>query len=568
VVRPGVARAQPKVDQQTSCTAGGSFQILAGEPAGQLFTPLAPNLVAIEVFLDPYNPPFSDNLTMVLHQGDLSGPAVAGVTRSVAGTAPAWVRFDLPSPATVVPGTPYALELVATNTSWGWRTNFESPPSCSYPAGEEILSGAPVAGLDAMFRTYTLCGNGTLDPGEQCDDGNDDPSDGCTNHCTVCGDGIVEAPEQCDDHNLVNGDGCDANCTRTGCGNGIVTAGEACDDGNRLDGDCCSSTCQFDRAGAACLDDANPCTDDVCDGAGACTHPANAAPCSDGIACNGPDTCAGGTCSVHAGNPCATRPECRRDCLEGSFGFTCVTDPAGTACSGDGDSCTTDACDGGGTCTHVGAPDGTPCSDGDACTTGDACSGGHCRAGAPLSCGPCLVCGAGGTCVPPPAPGCTEAASGLSSIVFHNDVNSTRDVLRWKWAARTPIAKADFGNPMAGTDLTLCVYDATGFRLAATAPGGGACAGIGCWASIPGAYRYRDPELTPNGLSKLMLRGGGAATAKIVARGRGTNLDMPPLGLAPPVVVRLRRDDGPACWEARYSAPLQDNAVLFRATSD
>jgi cysteine-rich repeat protein len=39
------------------------------------------------------------------------------------------------------------------------------------------------------------------------------------NNCTltgaICGNGIIEAGEACDDGNLVNGDGCD-NCTLTG----------------------------------------------------------------------------------------------------------------------------------------------------------------------------------------------------------------------------------------------------------------------------------------------------------------------------------------------------------------
>ena len=73
---------------------------------------------------------------------------------------------------------------------------------------------------------------------------------------TVCGDGVVDAGEQCDDGNAVDGDGCDSNCTPTGCGNGIVTAGEDCDDGNTADGDACPSTCRFGEADCGnCVDD-------------------------------------------------------------------------------------------------------------------------------------------------------------------------------------------------------------------------------------------------------------------------------------------------------------------------
>jgi len=54
------------------------------------------------------------------------------------------------------------------------------------------------------------------------------------------------------------------------CGNGTLEAGEACDDGNRVDGDCCSATCGLEPAGGACSD-GDLCTQtDACDGAGAC----------------------------------------------------------------------------------------------------------------------------------------------------------------------------------------------------------------------------------------------------------------------------------------------------------
>jgi cysteine-rich repeat protein len=87
-----------------------------------------------------------------------------------------------------------------------------------------------------------------------------------------CGDGVVDPGEQCDDSNLVSGDGCDENCTFTACGNAVLTpgTGEICDDGNLSDGDCCSSLCVFEIAGAAC-DDGRRCSSvDACDGAGGC----------------------------------------------------------------------------------------------------------------------------------------------------------------------------------------------------------------------------------------------------------------------------------------------------------
>lgn len=57
------------------------------------------------------------------------------------------------------------------------------------------------------------------------------------------------------------------------CGDGAVELAEQCDDGNTLDGDCCAADCTFEPAGSACPGDGDVCTQDVCDGAGSCTHP-------------------------------------------------------------------------------------------------------------------------------------------------------------------------------------------------------------------------------------------------------------------------------------------------------
>jgi cysteine-rich repeat protein len=73
-------------------------------------------------------------------------------------------------------------------------------------------------------------------------------------------------------------------CTNQ-CGNGQLDLGEQCDDGNALNGDCCSSTCQLDAAGSLCLDDGDVCTIDTCDAAGVCTHVPKTPPCG---VCTGP----------------------------------------------------------------------------------------------------------------------------------------------------------------------------------------------------------------------------------------------------------------------------------------
>jgi cysteine-rich repeat protein len=90
------------------------------------------------------------------------------------------------------------------------------------------------------------CGNGVVDPGEECDDGNDNDHDECTSLCLFprCGDGFVwSGMEDCDppgsvrrcttDCGTVGGEWCETFCRWTG---ECVPPREAC--GNRVDDDC------------------------------------------------------------------------------------------------------------------------------------------------------------------------------------------------------------------------------------------------------------------------------------------------------------------------------------------
>jgi cysteine-rich repeat protein len=94
------------------------------------------------------------------------------------------------------------------------------------------------------------CGNGNLDPFEQCDDGNLLDGDSCSGACaaTPCGNGVQEGAEQCDDGNIQSGDGCSRTCRLEVCGDNIVQPSnrEECDDGNLTSMDGCSSTCQIE----------------------------------------------------------------------------------------------------------------------------------------------------------------------------------------------------------------------------------------------------------------------------------------------------------------------------------
>jgi cysteine-rich repeat protein len=109
--------------------------------------------------------------------------------------------------------------------------------------------------------------------------------------------------------------------TRSPCGNGAVDAGEECDDGQLAPGDCCSLRCRAEPAGSGCGDDGNVCTDDACDGSGTCVHAPNSAACDSVCAPGG--TCSGGVCVSPAPAPDGTPCEgdgnvCSRETCDGA----------------------------------------------------------------------------------------------------------------------------------------------------------------------------------------------------------------------------------------------------------
>jgi cysteine-rich repeat protein len=85
-------------------------------------------------------------------------------------------------------------------TACGAEADYEAPE-------EEVVT-------EQSAELGSLCGNGRLESGEQCDDGNRNNNDSCTNQCRQarCGDRIVGPGEQCDDGNTNNNDNCTNSC--------------------------------------------------------------------------------------------------------------------------------------------------------------------------------------------------------------------------------------------------------------------------------------------------------------------------------------------------------------------
>ena len=132
-----------------------------------------------------------------------------------------------------------------------------------------------------------VCGDGVIDDGEACDDGEGNgPGQSCTDDCALnqCGDGDQGPNEECDAGPDNNDEGlCKTDCTAAACGDGFVQPGEGCDDGNAIDDDGCTNGCALPTCGDAVLQPGEECDDGNADNADACTDACVAAVCGDGF---------------------------------------------------------------------------------------------------------------------------------------------------------------------------------------------------------------------------------------------------------------------------------------------
>jgi cysteine-rich repeat protein len=190
---------------------------------------------------------------------------------------------------------------------------------------------------------------GNPNPVEECDDGDLDDNDTCTNDCkfAICGDGVIGPGESCDDGNNIDGDGCGSDCAPIECGSGLganPTQGIPCDDGNSNNSDSCLDTCVWNSCGDGFTLAAN---DDP-------SNPNPVEQCDDGNASNFDDCldiCVLNTCGDGYRNP--RTEDCDLGALNGVASTCTVT-------------CRVDECDG----ARVSA--GEDCDEGDG-ESGDSC---------------------------------------------------------------------------------------------------------------------------------------------------------------------------------------------------
>lgn len=129
-----------------------------------------------------------------------------------------------------------------------------------------------------------------------------------------CGNGVMDPGEDCDDGNIVDGDGCDHDCHLERCGDGVLqpSRGEVCDLGDAMNGKCmgCSADCKsLERCGDGIID--SECGE-ICDNG---PNPTNACNGCD-AQCKSKQTCGNGIVDTECGEVCnppggACAPDCR-----------------------------------------------------------------------------------------------------------------------------------------------------------------------------------------------------------------------------------------------------------------
>jgi cysteine-rich repeat protein len=204
------------------------------------------------------------------------------------GTSTGTVTSTGTGTTTVTTGTGMTTTTVTTGTVTSTGTG--TMPFCGdgiVDPGEECDDGNQFTDDDCVLCKKAKCGDGFVHAGvEECDDGNAVDTDKCTSACKLakCGDGIVETGvEECDDGNSDDLDACRNSCKKSFCGDGVVEQGEQCDDGNTNDLDACRNDCTKSFCGDGVVEQGEECDDGNTNDLDACRNSCKKSFCGDGV---------------------------------------------------------------------------------------------------------------------------------------------------------------------------------------------------------------------------------------------------------------------------------------------
>ncbi|MEZ4380395.1 MAG: hypothetical protein R3A79_03550 [Nannocystaceae bacterium] len=159
-----------------------------------------------------------------------------------------------PSPEDSASGSETADATQGTSTTTAGTTS--STGDATQTGGESTSTSTGGSASDSESTTGTAAS--TTDASESA---TETGGSSTTEAPAECGNGVVEAGEACDDGNLIDGDGCESDCTVGAvlCGNSELDPSESCDDGNNADDDGCAANC-VTECGFLCLELGQPCT--------------------------------------------------------------------------------------------------------------------------------------------------------------------------------------------------------------------------------------------------------------------------------------------------------------------